>query len=191
MPAHATPPTAGMLISWDVSMGLRGTVNLTDVTDGNLQHDHDWRAVAQLSIGMNSDYRSWVRGNNAGSGATKNIAVRINSTVYNGSNNFNDISMNHTNGGELRDGRWQRPVRQSGRFACQSRDRLQHQWQGSRTSARLSSRSSSSAAAVGWVLLIVRRLGEPAHVPHPKPPPHFPVWIHPRPRLLFPCRMWE
>ncbi len=44
------------------------------------------------------DWRSWVRGNNGGSGTTKNIAYPMNSTLYNGSNNFNDISFgsNHT-----------------------------------------------------------------------------------------------
>jgi hypothetical protein len=48
----------------------------------------------------NVDYRSWTRGNNGGSGATKNIAYPINSTLYNGSNNFNDFSMgsNHVGG---------------------------------------------------------------------------------------------
>ncbi len=46
------------------------------------------------------DWRSWIRGNNGGSGTTKNIAYPMNSTFYNGSNNFNDISFgsNHTGG---------------------------------------------------------------------------------------------
>ena len=50
-------------------------------------------------LGINS-YRSWTRGNNGGSGASKNIATAINSTPYNGSNNFNDISFgsNHPGG---------------------------------------------------------------------------------------------
>jgi prepilin-type N-terminal cleavage/methylation domain-containing protein len=40
-----------------------------------------------------NQYRTWIRGNNGGSGATKNIAYPINSTMYNGSNNFNHLSM--------------------------------------------------------------------------------------------------
>lgn len=50
-----------------------------------------------------NDWRSWVRGNNGGSGATKNIAFPINSTDYYGGNNFNDISMgsNHTGGAQF------------------------------------------------------------------------------------------
>ena len=49
------------------------------------------------------DWRSWVRGNNGGSGTTKNVAYPMNSTVYNGSNNFNDISFgsNHTGGAQF------------------------------------------------------------------------------------------
>jgi prepilin-type processing-associated H-X9-DG protein len=97
--AYATPPSAGMLISWDVTMGLRGTVTLTDVTDGTSNTIMIGERSNNLPIGMNSDYRSWVRGNNAGSGATKNMSYPINSTNYTGSN-FNDISMgsNHTQG---------------------------------------------------------------------------------------------
>jgi prepilin-type processing-associated H-X9-DG protein len=49
---------------------------------------------------FNHDYRSWIRGNNGGSGATKNVTYPINSTFYNGSSNFNHISFgsNHTGG---------------------------------------------------------------------------------------------
>jgi hypothetical protein len=45
------------------------------------------------------DWRSWIRGNNGGSGATKNVAYPINSTFYNGSDNFNDISMGSDHAG--------------------------------------------------------------------------------------------
>jgi len=45
-----------------------------------------------LPPGQTNDYRSWVRGQNGGAGATKNVTYPINSTYYNGSNNFNDIS---------------------------------------------------------------------------------------------------
>lgn len=51
--------------------------------------------VAELSKTLPSgvsQYRTWIRGNNGGSGTTKNVTYPINSTFYNGSNNFNDIS---------------------------------------------------------------------------------------------------
>lgn len=50
--------------------------------------------------GVSNFYRTWIRGNNGGSGTTKNVTNPINSTFYNGSNNFNDISFssNHTGG---------------------------------------------------------------------------------------------
>lgn len=53
-----------------------------------------------LPSGQTNDYRSWIRGQNGGSGATKNVTYPINSTFYNGSNNFNDISFgsNHVGG---------------------------------------------------------------------------------------------
>jgi prepilin-type processing-associated H-X9-DG protein len=48
-------------------------------------------------------WRSWVRGNNGGSGTTKNITYPINSTDYHSGNNFNDISMgsNHPGGAQF------------------------------------------------------------------------------------------
>jgi len=79
------------------------TVKMGSVTDGH----SNTLMVGELSMNIPATtpaipnhYRSWNRGNNAGSGATKNIMNPINSTFYNGSNNFNDISMgsNHTNG---------------------------------------------------------------------------------------------
>jgi prepilin-type N-terminal cleavage/methylation domain-containing protein len=50
--------------------------------------------------GSTNDYRTWIRGQNGGMGACKNVTFPINSTFYNGSNNFNDISFgsNHTGG---------------------------------------------------------------------------------------------
>lgn len=60
--------------------------------------------VAELSktlpSGQSNQYRSWIRGQNGGSGATKNVMNPINSTFYNGTGNFNDISFgsNHTGG---------------------------------------------------------------------------------------------
>ena len=74
-----------------------GTRDITDGTTNTLM-------LAELSrnipSGVTSHYRTWIRGNNGGSGATKNVTNPINSTFYNGSNNFNDISFgsNHTGG---------------------------------------------------------------------------------------------
>jgi prepilin-type N-terminal cleavage/methylation domain-containing protein/prepilin-type processing-associated H-X9-DG protein len=52
--------------------------------------------------GTNS-YRTWVRGYNGGSGAAKNMSFPLNSTNYNGSTNFNDVSFgsNHTGGANV------------------------------------------------------------------------------------------
>jgi len=76
------------------------TVKLTDVKDGLT----NTLMLGELSVSLpgaqSNQYRTWIRGNNSGSGATKNVTNPINSTFYNGSNNFNDISFgsNHTGG---------------------------------------------------------------------------------------------
>ncbi len=68
------------------------TVKLTDVIDGS----SNTLMVAERSLilpaGQTNDYRTWIRGNNGGSGATKCVSYPINSTYYNGSTNFNHIS---------------------------------------------------------------------------------------------------
>ena len=98
------------------SLCLRRDVGPIQGSDG--QHHHQVLHVLQRNPGRlvqradgrrtlddaaqqpKHDYRSWIRGNNGGSGTTKNIAYPMNSTFYNGSNNFNDISFgsNHTGG---------------------------------------------------------------------------------------------
>jgi prepilin-type N-terminal cleavage/methylation domain-containing protein/prepilin-type processing-associated H-X9-DG protein len=71
---------------------------LTDILDGTsntlLAGERSNTEVAT------NPYRAWTRGNNGGCGACQNVATPINSTTYNGSNNFNDISFgsNHTGG---------------------------------------------------------------------------------------------
>ena len=92
----------GMLSQYQDAPGSITTgrlIKFTDVTDGL----SNTLMLAERSVnlpGTLNDYRSWIRGQNGGSGATKNVTFPINSTVYNGSNNFNDISFgsNHTNG---------------------------------------------------------------------------------------------
>jgi len=97
--AYSTPPNAGMLIHYETRFGRQGDVSFTDVKDGLSNTLMIGEMSINQPVGVNS-YRSWVRGDNAGSGTTKNITYPINSTFYNGSNNFNDISMgsNHIGG---------------------------------------------------------------------------------------------
>jgi len=65
---------------------------LADVVDGTSNTLMLAERSRILRPGQTNDYRSWIRGNNGGSGTTKNVTHPINSTFYNGSSNFNDIS---------------------------------------------------------------------------------------------------
>jgi prepilin-type N-terminal cleavage/methylation domain-containing protein/prepilin-type processing-associated H-X9-DG protein len=98
--AYSNPPNAGMLICTQPNLGPRGVVEITDVTDGTSNTLMIGERSMNIPQGFTIDYLSWIRGNNIGSGATKNMAYPLNSTFYNGSNNLNDISMgsNHTQG---------------------------------------------------------------------------------------------
>jgi prepilin-type N-terminal cleavage/methylation domain-containing protein len=75
-------------------------VNFSDILDGSSNTLMIAERSNHLPPGQANDYRSWTRGNNGGSGTTKNVTYPINSTFYNGSNNFNDISFgsNHPGG---------------------------------------------------------------------------------------------
>lgn len=103
----ANPPTAthggysthGML-------NLPSKVRDRDVTDGL----SNTMFVGELSLhattsGLNAiSYRRWYRGENSTpSAGSKNIAQPINSTTYNGTNNFNDASLgsNHVGGTQI------------------------------------------------------------------------------------------
>jgi prepilin-type N-terminal cleavage/methylation domain-containing protein len=94
----------GMLSHYVETSGSISTfrqVRLSDVLDGTA---NTWM-IGEMSMNLPvnfpgtttavpNQYRSWIRGNNGGSGTTKNIRYPINSGVYyNGNNNFNEISM--------------------------------------------------------------------------------------------------
>jgi prepilin-type processing-associated H-X9-DG protein len=81
------------------SISSHRVVKLTDATDG-LTNTLMLGEMSMSMPGSLNQYRTFIRGNNGGTGATKNIKFPINSTFYNGSNNFNDISMgsNHSGG---------------------------------------------------------------------------------------------
>ena len=74
------------------SVSTSRNIRLADVTDGTSNTLMLAERARMLPPGQTNDYRSWIRGQNGGSGATKNVTTPINSTFYNGSSNFNDIS---------------------------------------------------------------------------------------------------
>jgi len=93
---------SGMLKNYNSSEGTTGYVKLTDVLDG-LTNTLMIGEISWTPLPANSTnhFRSWIRGNNGGCGAAKNMAEKINSNInYNGSDNFHDMSFgsNHTGG---------------------------------------------------------------------------------------------
>ena len=83
-----------------VTTGKIVRLTITDGTSNTLMIGESSMNIPSTNPPTANHYRSWCRGQNGGSGATRNITFPINSTFYNGSNNFNDISMgsNHTGG---------------------------------------------------------------------------------------------
>lgn len=75
-------------------------VKITEITDGTSNTLLCGELSYNIPLGgsATNPYRGWTRGNNGGCGGCKNVATPINSTNYNGSNNFNDISFGSNHG---------------------------------------------------------------------------------------------
>src|SRR5262245_12556660 len=74
-------------------LGVNTTNRLADIIDGTSNTILIGERSNMEPSGTNS-YRSWVRGNASTPAACKLVTNPINSTNYNGSDNFNDISFN-------------------------------------------------------------------------------------------------
>jgi hypothetical protein len=87
--------------------GVLRVVRLSDVLDGTtntlMLGEISRQMPSNYCSAGNHHYRMWIRGNSGGSGATKNVRYPINSTYYNCSNNFNEISFmsNHPGGAQF------------------------------------------------------------------------------------------
>jgi prepilin-type N-terminal cleavage/methylation domain-containing protein len=95
--------TSGMMSRYTDNTGSVSTkrlIKLVEVTDGTSNTIMiGERCMFPHPTAVN-EYRSWIRGNNGGAGAAKNVTYPINSTFYNGSTNFNDMGFgsSHTGG---------------------------------------------------------------------------------------------
>jgi len=103
---YADPRVNGGLLGYyQSSFGIAGVVTFSDVNDGLTNTIMVGERSITPTTGQDAAYRSWVRGNAGGTGAAKNINSTINgaNVWYNGSNNFNDLSLasNHTGGANV------------------------------------------------------------------------------------------
>jgi len=82
------------------SVSTNRIVTFASIIDGSSNTLMIAERSRRMPLGQANDYRTWIRGNNGGSGACKNVTYPINSTFYNGADNFNHISFgsHHTNG---------------------------------------------------------------------------------------------
>jgi hypothetical protein len=64
---------------------------MSQITDGTSKTFLLGERSVRLPSGTSNSYRSWIRGQTGGCGATKNLRYPLNSTNYT-ANNFNDIS---------------------------------------------------------------------------------------------------
>jgi prepilin-type N-terminal cleavage/methylation domain-containing protein len=98
--AYATDGALGQYQDRPGSVTTKHFGGLSEMLDGTSNTLMLAERSMFLPPGQANDYRSWTRGNNGGSGATKNVTYPINSTFYSGGNNFNDISFgsNHPGG---------------------------------------------------------------------------------------------
>jgi prepilin-type N-terminal cleavage/methylation domain-containing protein len=74
-------------------------VRLTDIIDGT----SNTLMLGEMSWTSNNGYRTWIRGHCCAINdmvSCRNVAYTINSTPYNGSNNFNSMSFGSMHGGE-------------------------------------------------------------------------------------------
>ncbi|MCA8999630.1 MAG: DUF1559 domain-containing protein [Planctomycetaceae bacterium] len=109
--AYATDGILGQYRDTPGSVTTKFFTRFRDILDGSSNtmmvgersHTHIPGINSTTMTTQANDWRSWVRGQNGGSGTTKNITYPINSTDYVNGNNFNDISMgsNHVGGAQF------------------------------------------------------------------------------------------